>query len=166
MGCHVKSCTLIIIVTIESKTILVFCLRAFLVGELSSMNRNSNNTMYVISTTLDEILKICSILKSSKSAGIDNFSPKTIKAIICNIAQPLCDIFNKSLSMGIFLSKLKIAKVTPIYKAEDRSKVNNYRPISILPIFPKILEKIMNHRLPDFISKNNILCTNQFGFRE
>ena len=107
--------------------------------------------MYVIQTTSDEILKICSILKSSKkNAVFDNFSPKAIKAIIYNI----------------FPSKLKIAKVTPIYKSEDRSKVNNYRPISVLPIFSQILEKIMYRRLQDFISKNNLLCTNQFGFRE
>ena len=48
-----------------------------------------DNTMYVIPTTSDEILKMCFILKSSKSAGFDNFSPKPIKAIICNIAQPV-----------------------------------------------------------------------------
>ena len=122
--------------------------------------------MYVIPTTSDEILKICFILKYSKSAGFDHFSPKAIKVIIYIIAQPLCDIFNKSPSTGIFPSKLKIAKVTPIYKSEDRSKVNNYRPISVLPILSKIEEKIMYQRLLDFISKNNILCTNQFGFRE
>ena len=91
--------------------------------------------MYVIPTTTDEILNKFSILKSSKSAGFDNFFPKAINAIICNIAQPLCDIFNKSLSMGIFCSKLKIAKVTPINKFNDRLKVNYNRPISVLPIF-------------------------------
>ena len=61
-----------------------------------------HNTMYVIPTTSDEILKICSILKSNKSAGFDNFSPKAIKVIISNIVQPLCDIVNKSLFMRIF----------------------------------------------------------------
>ena len=95
--------------------------------------------MYVIPAISDEILQIFSILKSCKSVDFDNFSPKSIKAIIFNIAQPVCDIFNKSLSMGIFFRKLKIAKVTPIYKSEDRSNVSNYRPISVLPIFSKIL---------------------------
>ena len=100
-----------------------------------------DNIMYVIPATSAEILKISSILKSSKSAGFDNFSPKAIKAIICIIAQSMCDIFNNSLSTEIFPSKLKIAKVTPIYKSEDRSIVNHYRPISVLPIFSKFLEK-------------------------
>ena len=97
--------------------------------------------MCVIPTTSDEILKICSILKRSKSAGFDNFSPQAIKTIICIIAQPLCDIFNKSLSIGIFPNKLKIAKVILIYKSEDRSIVNNYRPISVLPSLSKIWGK-------------------------
>ena len=63
---------------------------------------------------------------------------------------------------GEFPSRLKIAKVTPIYKSEDGSKVNNYRPISVLPISSEIL-KIMCYRLLDFISINNLLCTNQLA---
>ena len=67
--------------------------------------------MYVIPTTSGEILKICSILKSSKSAGFDNFSPEAIKAIICMIAQPLCDILKISLSTEIFPGKVKLQQL-------------------------------------------------------
>ena len=69
--------------------------------------------------------------------------------------------------MGIFPSKLNIVNVTPIYKSEDRSAVNNYRPISVLPIFSKIIEKscIIGYYISS--PKNYYaLTSNQFGFRE
>jgi len=69
--------------------------------------------------------------------------------------------------LGIFPSKLKLAKVTPVFKSDDKLMVSNYRPISVLPVFFfKILEKLMFSRLLNFINNNNILCENQFGFRE
>ena len=62
---------------------------------------------------------------------------------------------------------MKHAKVTPIYKTDDKLLVNNYRPISILPVFSKILEKLMHKRLMSFfIDKYNLICDNQYGFRE
>ncbi len=67
---------------------------------------------------------------------------------------------------GIFPHKLKLAKVVPVYKSEDKMLVSNYRPISVLPVFSKILEKLMHFRLETFINKHNILSQNQFGFRE
>ena len=60
---------------------------------------------------------------------------------------------------------LKIARVTPIYKGEDSSDVSNYRPISVLPCFSKILESIMYNRLYKSLIENNILCSKQFGFQ-
>jgi hypothetical protein len=60
----------------------------------------------------------------------------------------------------------KISKIRPILKGEDESNISNYRPISILPVFSKILEKIMFKRLNSFIEKNNILSNQQFGFRQ
>ena len=56
-------------------------------------------------------------------------------------------IFNKSLQKGIFPDKLKIAKVIPVFKSGEESCLNNYRPISILPTFSKVLERIMYNRL-------------------
>jgi hypothetical protein len=68
--------------------------------------------------------------------------------------------------MGIFPHKLKLAKVTPVFKSDDKLMVTNYRPISVLLVFSKILEKLMYSRLENCINKNKILCENQFGFRE
>ena len=79
---------------------------------------------------------------------------------------PLTHIFNLSLSSGIFPNSLKIAKIVPIHKKDDPSLIENYRPISILPAISKILEKIAYNRLYKFLTDNNLLNTNQFGFRK
>ena len=83
-----------------------------------------------------------------------------------SVSHPLAQIFNKSLESGVFPDALKVAKVVPIHKSDDKMFINNYRPISILPIFSKIQEKIVYSRLESFIDKHNILCENQYGFRE
>ena len=70
-----------------------------------------------------------------------------------------------SLSQGTVPDKLKVAKVVPVYKKSDRNNVVNYRPIALLPIFSKVLEKIIYKRLNDFLSKKNILIPQQCGFR-
>ena len=72
---------------------------------------------------------------------------------------------NLSISNGIVPGDLKIAKIVPIYKAKEKHFVKNYRPVSILPVFSKILEKLMYNRILDFIVKHNILYKFQFGFQ-
>jgi len=65
---------------------------------------------------------------------------------------------------GIFPSKLKYALIKPIFKNGDKKKIANYRPISLLPSFSKILEKIMYSRLMNYVVTNNILAPEQYGF--
>ena len=60
---------------------------------------------------------------------------------------------------------MKVAKVVPIFKDGKRFDTNNYRPISVLPIFSKIFEKIMNNKLMSFLNKYNVLSNEQYGFR-
>jgi len=74
-------------------------------------------------------------------------------------------VFNLSLSQGAFPDELKLAKVTPIYKADDSTILSNYRPVSVLRLFSKILEKLMLNRLSMFFEKYNILYPLQFRFR-
>ena len=71
-----------------------------------------------------------------------------------------------SLLTGEYLDLLKLAKVIPIHKDGSTQDVNIYRPISLLSIFDKIIEKLMHKRLYSFLEKNNILFCNQFGFRK
>ena len=82
-------------------------------------------------------------------------------------------MFNPSIEKGVFPEDLKIARVTPTYKDEDSSDVSNYRPISVLPCFSKILERMMHNRLYKYFNntnntfkyENNILYSKQFGFQ-
>ena len=71
-----------------------------------------------------------------------------------------------SITNGIVPDKLKIAKVIPIFKKGDKNEISNYRPISLLSIFNKLLEKVVYKRLYNFLIKNNILYKYQFGFRK
>jgi len=78
----------------------------------------------------------------------------------------MCKIINNSFAKGIFPSALKIAKVFPIRKDGSKSEIGNYRPISLLPSFSKIYEKLVHSRLYNYLTKLNILTEAQFGFRK
>ena len=99
-------------------------------------------SMYVSNVTEDEISKIILSLKLC-SPGWDGIQAKIVKSTFHLYLQPLVHLLNLSLSQGVFPDELKIAKVIPIFKNDDNMLVNNYRPISILPVFSKIFEQIM-----------------------
>ena len=100
-----------------------------------------------------EIINIVKSGNSSKSSGVDNIDPYIVQKFIPQIANQLAHVFNKSLQTGIVPDKLKIAKVIPLYKNDNPEQFNNYRPISILPCFSKIIERIMYNRLYSFFNK-------------
>ena len=127
---------------------------------------NLMNSFYLAPTTEEEILKIISILKPKTSTGNDEISSKLIKQSSKIISKPLCHIINLSLSSGIVPNNMKIAKVIPIYKNEDPKLIKNYRPISLLPSFSKIIEKIVLKRLNMYLTEKSILSSTQYGFRE
>ena len=78
---------------------------------------------------------------------------------MANFANLLQYLFNLSFEKGIFPDDLNIAKVTPVFKAEDITKLSSYRPIYVLPFFSKILQRVQ-------IFDSNILNKRQFGFQE
>ena len=67
---------------------------------------------------------------------------------------------------GVFPDNLKVGKITPVFKKGDQVKFENYRPVSTLPIFGKLFEKVIYSRLYDYLVKKNILYDNQYGFRK
>lgn len=123
-----------------------------------------NNHLFLRPTTATEILKAIDSLKPKTSAGIDDISAKLAKVCKEEIATPLTIITNKSLQQGIFPSKLKTAKVYPKYKNGPTTEVGSYRPISLLPTFSKIIEKIVLNRLLTHLEQNNLLTKHQHGF--
>ena len=90
---------------------------------------------------------------------------KILKLLEGLISKPLVSIFNLSLSTGVVPDSFKIASVIPVYKKGSQIGLNNYRPISLLSIFNRILEKIIFKRLITIINKHTILYNKQFGFR-
>ena len=123
------------------------------------------HSIFVAPVNLEEINQLVRQLNRSKSPGPDNIGPGLIKDNVESFNKPLLHIFNLSLSTGIVPSKMKIAKIVPIYKKGDRKHACNYRPISLLSIFDKLLEKVVRNRLYYHLQRNNILYDYQFGFR-
>lgn len=92
--------------------------------------------------THDEIFKIIEALPSKTSYGIDYISNKILKQLKYIIYKPLSKIINRCLNEGVFPSCWKIAKIRPVYKGKgDKNNPNNYRPISLLPVLSKVMEK-------------------------
>ena len=114
--------------------------------------------------TLNQVLNVVITLKDV-SAGLDDISTKLVKAIIPSILTHVTHLVNLCLTVNIFPDILKTALITPVFKAGSRAHFTNYRPISVLSVFSKILERIMYQQLVSFISDNNILFDCQFGFR-
>jgi len=112
------------------------------------------------------VIKTIDSLKSKTSAGYDRLSNVLLKKIKAPLITPLVFIINQSLNSGVFPDLLKIAKVLPVYKKEDKHSLSNYRPISILPAISKIFEKIIFNQLHTFFHVNKLYNKNQYGFRE
>ena len=116
-------------------------------------------------TDPNEIILLAKSLKISHSCGNDDLDPHIIQASIINVANILSYIINVSLISGVFPDRLKTAKIVPIYKSGCKSSICNYRPISLLPYFSKLFEKVICVRLYRFLSINSMINDFQFGFR-
>ena len=122
-------------------------------------------SIFLVPTNEREISNIILNIKNS-APGYDGISAKVIKPIIDILAPPLTYITNLSFTERVFPSELKIAQILPLYKSNDPMLFNNYRPISLLPFFSKLFERLMYNRLIDFIEKHRLLYQYQFGFRK
>lgn len=124
------------------------------------------NSVYFPPISPLDIINIVKSLKNKHSSGIDEIPVSLLKQCIGFIAEPLSNIFNDCLQNGIFPDALKVAKIIPLFKKDDKKSMGNYRPISLLPAFSKILEKLIYNNICNFLTKNNILSENQNGFRK
>lgn len=127
--------------------------------------KNVPNSMYFCDVSETEIKSVIENLNNKKSSGADGISTKIIKFVHSEILRPLVYLVNLSVSTGIFPECLKRAIVIPIHKKGDPSLVENYRPISLLSIFSKILEKIVHCRIMNYVTSFNILANSQHGFQ-
>ena len=125
----------------------------------------NKNSIFLDPVLEQDIIATVNSCKSKTSCDFNGIDMKVVKKVVSYIAKPLSDICNKSFTQGVFPDNMKIGKVIPLYKAGDRNVFSNYRPISLLSQFSKILEKLFNERLDKFIDKCNVLNNSQYGFR-
>ena len=111
------------------------------------------------------VSKLLRNLDGGKATGLDNISPKFLKVGYEQLAKPLAYIMNLSLATVAVPSAWKASRVSPIFKEGDPLDTSNYRPISVITACMKVFEKIVHTQLYNFIDHNNILTTNQSGFR-
>ena len=128
--------------------------------ECESMNR-------LISITFNDeiILKIIRVLDVNKAHDHDDISVRMIKKLCNKSIIPVIIIYKNCINSGIFPNIWKKSNVVPVHKKGDKQVVDNYRPVSLLPIFGKILERLIFNSLFEFLHENNLLNENQSGFR-
>ena len=122
--------------------------------------------MFLTPTDENEAITVVNSFNSKTSIDSEGLNVILVKSIIGSIVKPVTHICNSSLLSGIFPDRMKIAKIIPLFKSGIKTEINNDRPISLLPQFSKILEKIYNNRLNNFITTSNILNSCQYGFRQ
>ena len=113
----------------------------------------------------DEVFKIIIGLKNSKSTGTDSIDTRIIKLIAGKILAPLTHIINLSISTSKFPSIWKVAKVVSLLKKGDSLNPKNYRPVALLPIFSKILERVIFNQMVKYLDTNKLLHPNHHGSR-
>ena len=161
----------IIITNVQTKTEIF---NTFFANQCSHLTNGStlptfypNPNFDLHSLTIDEskILALLRNLNTKKAHGSDKISAHMIKLCDSSLVKPLSLIFQASLSSGVYPSIWKQALVIPVHKKGNRQDKSNCRPISLLPIFSKILEKLIFDNIYAFLSRNNLLSANQSGFR-
>ena len=116
-------------------------------------------------TSQEEVFKIIQNIDISKAAGIDNLSGKFLKDGAEILAKPLSEICNLSITSRTFPNACKVAKLKPIFKKGKKTDPSNYRPISLLPLISKVLERVIHDQTNAFLKGNNLLYNYQSGFR-
>lgn len=114
--------------------------------------------------TEKEVEDILKILDTTKATGPDLLNPRLLKEA-CNILKyPLCKLFNLSLETGIFPSNWKIANVTPVFKKDSPSDYKNYRPISLISVLGKVMERCIYKHIHNYLVEHSIISSHQSGF--
>ena len=136
------------------------------IDPLRYINHDNSGSFFMSPTSLDEIVKLIDSLDTNKAPGSDGIPCYLIKMTKSIIAPVLCDLFNVCINKSVFPNIFKIAEVKSLFKGGDRRVKENYRPISLLPLFSKLFEKVIAKRMKLYFETNGILTNHQFGFRK
>lgn len=132
---------------------------------LGKETKKDNNKFCFREVTYIEVNDIITNLKNTKSKDAYFFDMKILNAIRYIILIPLTNLINICIRTSTFPDLLKLAKVIPLHKKDCVNDVGNYRPISILPLFSKILESVIKKQITHYFESSNLLSASQFGFR-
>ena len=114
----------------------------------------------------ETVVKYLQDLDEKKAAGLDNLSSKFLKDGATALAKPISQSCNLSIKYSIFASDCKIAKLKPLFQKSLKTDPKNYRPISLLPLLSKIIEKVVHDQTLRFLQKNDIIYRYQSDFRK
>lgn len=126
------------------------------------LTQSNSSNIFLEDCSITEVTNIINDLQIKASDIPINIIKKSAPIII----PILVDTFNHCIEKGIFPDSLKVGKITPIFKKGDAQLIENYRPVSTLPIFGKLFEKVIYERLYNFFVSQNIMNHQQFGFRK
>lgn len=129
-------------------------------------NYNHLSSFVLLDTCHREVENTLMSLDSKSAPGWDGISTLFLKQTKDILVPLISDLANLCFSTGIFPFLLKRSIVTPVYKGGESDDVNNYRPISVLASISKIIEKLLNTRIVNYLTKYNILSSSQYGFRK
>ena len=101
----------------------------------------------------------------SKAHSHDDISVRMVKICDDSIKKPLPIIYKNCIKTSIYTNAWKKYNIASVLKKGDKQVVNNYRPVSLLPIFGKVFEKILFNSIFEYLQENCLLCDNQSGFR-
>ena len=135
------------------------------ISHTSYLNTSVHSTFNFKTINNATTLQYLSNLTNSYSCGHDNINNTLLKSISNEINSCITLIINQSIFTGSYPENLKLAKVIPIFKKKDKLEINNYRPISVLPVISKVFENVMHTQLLEYFTENNLLSSQQYGFR-
>ena len=128
---------------------------------------NPSSSMTLLPPDENEVLGLIKLLKDNCASGHDGIGPRVVKKLGQSLAPILKHLIEIIFITGVYPSVFKLAVVTPIHKGGSKILLENYRPVSVLPVLNKIVEKIIYKRLNDYFSRHlKIVFCRQFGFRE
>lgn len=134
--------------------------------EVNDADHRPECTMTLRQVSEEEVRLCVSGLRGGSAPGVDGITANILKENIDSLIRPLVHIINLSITSGTFPNSFKTAKVIPIYKSKEKSEYSNYRPISLLSVCAKVLEKCVKVQLQKYLETNKLLSNDQFGFRE
>jgi exonuclease III len=134
-------------------------------SEIQQVEKQFDKSMFLHPVSEQEIMSTIKRMKNNSAAGHDGIGVKHVKVLAPRILKILVHLANTIFLTGNYPACLKIAVVTALHKAGSTDVANNYRPISVLPILNKVIERVLHQRLLTFSSVAKIISSHQFGFR-